>query len=116
MNDNDINEKEVIDAISYCYAVGDCERCAYRDKPCADLMGDGLLIIKGLKTENKRLETELRAMRGAANSLKMHLQTARAEAIKEFAERLKDTRVDLGGIEMVAVGNIDAIAEGMMEE
>ena len=116
MTDNDINEKEVIDALSHCFAVGDCERCAYRDKPCADLIGDGLLIIKRQKAEIERLETELQAMRGAANSLKMHLQTARAEAIKEFAERLKQTRADLYGIEMVAVGNIDAIAEQMTEE
>lgn len=58
MNDNDINEKEVIDAMSYCFAVGDCERCAYRDKPCADLMGDGLLIIKRQKAEIERLKAE----------------------------------------------------------
>jgi hypothetical protein len=55
-------------------------------------------------------------MRGAANSLKMHLQTAKVEAIKEYAERLKQTRVDFDGIEMVAVGNIDAIAQEMTEE
>lgn len=72
--------------------------------------------VAKMKAEIERLETELKAMRGAANSLKMHLQTARSEAIKEFAKRMKQTRVDLNGIEMVAFGNIDAIAEEMTEE
>ncbi len=36
-----------------------------------------------------RLETELKAMRGAANSYKIHYEKARSEAIKEFAERLR---------------------------
>lgn len=39
---------------------------------------------------NKELEIELDAMRGAANSLKIHYENARAEAIKELAERLKE--------------------------
>ncbi len=44
----------------------------------------------------KELEIELDTMRGAANSLKMHYEDARAEAIKEFAERLKETPIKLG--------------------
>ena len=38
---------------------------------------------------NKDMSVELDAMRGAANSYKMHYENAKAEAIKEFAERLK---------------------------
>lgn len=63
---------------------------------------------------NKDMKIELDAMRGAANSLKMHydlavkereanvkgfteqIQTARAEAIKEFAGKLKETPIKLG--------------------
>lgn len=45
-----------------------------------------------MKKEFFKLETELQVMRGAANSLKMHLQTARAEAIKEFAEKVKENQ------------------------
>lgn len=112
-SDNDINEKEVIDAMSYCFAVGDCERCAYRDKPCVDLMGDGLLIIKRLKAEIERLKNMIAQNEGV---LPEYERLIKAEAIKEFAERLKQTRVDLDGIEMVAVGNIDAIIEQMTEE
>ena len=45
---------------------------------------------------NKDMKIELDAMRGAANSLKIHYENARAEAIKEFAERLKETPIELG--------------------
>lgn len=40
--------------------------------------------------EIEKLTVELQAMRGAANSYKMHYKEARAEAVKEFAERLTD--------------------------
>ena len=41
------------------------------------------------KAEIERLTIEYAGFRGAANSLKMHYNNARAEAIKEFAERVK---------------------------
>lgn len=40
------------------------------------------------------LEVELKAMRGAANSYKMHYENAKAEAVKEFAERVKESLDD----------------------
>lgn len=40
--------------------------------------------------EIEDLKIELESMRSAANSLKMHYKKAKSEAIKEFAERLKE--------------------------
>ena len=52
-----------------------------------------LVIQQGLidyqKAEIERLNIELQSMRNAANSYKMHYETAKSEAIKEFAKRLK---------------------------
>ena len=42
------------------------------------------------KEEIEKLNIELKAMRGAANSYKAALETAKSDAIKEFAERLKE--------------------------
>ena len=117
MNDNDI-----IKALECCVNNDRCEECPINPNYgnygyCTNLaLTHALDLIRQQKAEIDRLETELQAMRSAANSLKMHYQTARADAIKAFADRLKQTRVDLDGIEMVAVGNIDAIAEQMTEE
>lgn len=44
------------------------------------------------------MQVELDAMRGAANSLKMHYEEAKAEAIKEFALRFKETAIDIVGL------------------
>ena len=108
MNDNDI-----IKALECCkiktppYKCEECpllrgvsNSCIYE---CKELAYD---LINRQKAEIERLK----------NELKMHLQTARAEAIKEFAEKLKQTQVDLDGSEMVAVGNIDTITKEMTEE
>ena len=46
-------------------------------------------LINSQQEEIERLEIELDAMRGAANSYKFHYNEAKTEAIKEFAERLK---------------------------
>ena len=55
-------------------------------------------IIKRQQVEIERLKIENHAHRGAANSYKLHYNEARAEAVKEFAEKLKfvwfDNRYD----------------------
>ena len=50
------------------------------------------------KAEIERLKIENKSLRSAANSYKLHYNEARAEAVKEFAEKLKfvwfDNRYD----------------------
>ena len=46
-------------------------------------------VIERQDKEIERLEIELDAMRGAANSYKFHYNESKSEAIKEFVERLK---------------------------
>ena len=49
-----------------------------------------LRIIEEKQAEIERLKIENQAFRSAANSYKLHYNEARTEAIKEFAERLKN--------------------------
>jgi hypothetical protein len=72
------------------------------------------------KAEIERLNVELQAMRGAANSYKMHYN----QAIKEFAERLKESAFDCDVsfgygrehyTEAVAVVEIDNLVKEMTE-
>ena len=110
MNDNDI-----IKALRQCAAGGSCRHCPLEEEVgCRQkLLAYAKAEIEGLcnklNVSNQNVENMARSMPNIAKA-------TRAEAIKEFAERLMDTRGDLGGIEMVAVGNIDAIMELMMEE
>ena len=73
---------------------------------------------------NKDMAVELDAMRGAANSYKMHYETARAEAIKEFAERAKEKMQNLARMEygndeiyfLIGKSFIDNLVKEMTEE
>ena len=55
-------------------------------------------LIYRQKAEIERLKIENQSLRSAANSYKIHYNEARAEAVKEFAEKLKfvwfDNRYD----------------------
>ena len=57
-----------------------------------------LTLISRQQAEIERLKIENQSLRGAANSYKIHYNEARAEAVKEFAEKLKfvwfDNRYD----------------------
>jgi hypothetical protein len=90
----------------------------YENTIYIEILKDALALIKRQKAEIDDMKVELDAMRGAANSYKMHyeeaerkykiavaereanvegfietLKTIKAEAIKEFAERLKASKI-----------------------
>lgn len=86
MTDHKFADDDVIKALECCRDFGDCSLCPYEeahfeDEPyCAEKMHtDALALISRQKREIERLEkhTEL-------------YHELRAEAIKEFAERLKE--------------------------
>ena len=56
-----------------------CEECVYQNEN------------ENIKSEIERLKIENQSLRSAANSYKLHYSKARAEAIKEFTERLKSS-------------------------
>ena len=82
MSDNDISK-----ALGFCFAVGDCDHCAYADKPCQNLMADALDLINRQKAEIERLKDMVAQNEGV---LPRYEQLIKAEAIEEFAERLRN--------------------------
>ena len=98
-----MTDKEIIKALGCCHITCGCSECAYVDCPedCVETMKlDALNLINRQKAEIERLREEL-ASKGLKYSLLERekaedisgfiddLKLARAEAIKEFAERLK---------------------------
>ena len=59
---------------------------------------EALENVNRQQAEIERLKVENQSLRSAANSYKLHYKEARAEAVKEFAEKLKfvwfDNRYD----------------------
>jgi hypothetical protein len=114
MNDNEIKK-----ALECCSVFGLCHKCPYANTHnCANQSAkDTLDLINRQRAEIERLEIELKAMRGAANSykaeverlgslaeelvdgneawvsdnceLRKKLKTAKSEAIRDFAESVK---------------------------
>ena len=54
-------------------------------------------LIKRQQAENEELRIENQSLRAAANSYKMHYNEAKSEAIKEFTERLKESKKQYEG-------------------
>ena len=126
----------------------DCEVCPYMgEEKCASIsINDAINLIISQKEENERLEKEierldieLKAMRGVANSYKAEverlketfrkrvgreieetynylLKEIKAEAIKEFADRLIEIGVQEGAYEYVSVYDIENIVKELREE
>jgi hypothetical protein len=95
---NEVKQEDVMRALELCKSFRDlhaCDVCPYfraelgDDESCTNRMAqDALALLREKDAEIDRLTTELQAMRSAANSLKMHYESARSEAITEFEERL----------------------------
>ena len=82
-----MTDKEIVKALKYCisYDYDYCEECPYRNnKPCQDnLIQDAIDIIK-------RQQAEIEMLKDHNKQLRYDHKQITSEAIKEFAERLKE--------------------------
>lgn len=91
-----MTDSEIIKALEYCaQPIPICKECPCYDPhvpyPCADqLKWAALNLIDSQKAEIEKLNTENQSLRSAATSYKIHYNKARAEAVREFAEKLKN--------------------------
>ena len=96
-----------------------CSECTYQKAlpfPSCRMMcaKNALGLINRQKAEIERLNIELQSMSGAANSYKMHYETAKSEAIKEFAEKLKNC-FTISGDYLDIINIIDNLVKEMTE-
>ena len=86
-----MTDEQIMQALKCC-TTGDCVHCPrwkneYIAGDCTDILPYAITLINRQKAEIDRLTVELDAMRGAANSYKMHYEAAGVEtAGKIFAE------------------------------
>ena len=115
--DNGMTDEDIIKALECCIK-NDCDNCPFDSlRNFRDCLKGFLDLINRQKAENEKLNIELKAMRGAANSYKAEVERlreeniiasqkranifeilnayerGRTEAIKEFAERLKSKMI-----------------------
>lgn len=151
MSERKYTDEEIVKALECCNDNGGCDNCpfdgaVYEDEPpCVDKLHEAICdLINRQKAEieklhevnadlneslrlaaeaNKDMKIELDAMRGAAKSLKIHYENARAEAIKEFAERLRKSYYDLptasdeeGEYDYVCMEALDKFIDNLVAE
>lgn len=102
-----MNDSDIIKALECCMKA-ECQNCPMYVKENQSCMGiqifDVVVLINRQKAEIDRLNIDLKAMRGAANSWKAEVQrickkefdnieidieAVKSEAVREFAEKLK---------------------------
>lgn len=93
-----MTDSEIIKALECCaWCPPSCRECPYTLKECSSLRNHALALINRQKAEIERLqdynENLLCINTDLSNNLLDEVKTARAEAVKEFAERLKEQRI-----------------------
>ena len=123
-----MTDNEIIKALICCCRgiVEDCEKCSNKDI-CGktDIVEYILDLINRQKAEIERLEKAIEMVDFIEDLREKQIKRAKAEAITEFAERLKAQSIDIDVsfgygkehyTEAVAVVEIDQIAKEMIGE
>ena len=122
-----MRDKEIIKALEYCTKGIGCSECAYlecHDFCCTKRNEDIVDLFHRLQAENERLKAEIERLKDynenlqtanthLSNTLLDEVKTAKAEARKEFAERLKKEALIDSGYEVLQLGTIDNLAKEM---
>lgn len=83
-----MTDNEIIKALECCISCENCDICPQHSTECvSDLLKLAYDLITCQREDIENLKIENQSLRGAANSYKIHYNEARAEAVKEFAER-----------------------------
>lgn len=92
-------ERQIIDNEIINALIGKIHLCEEFDEWGAEIsltqLNEILNLIIRKQSEIEQLEIENQSLRMATNSYKLHYNEAKAEAVKEFAERLKEKKFEL---------------------
>ena len=112
-----MTDNEIIKALEcLCGDEIPCKDCAYKSDAfaCRRMTAiDALDLINRQQAEIEGLKIENQSLRSAAVSYSIHYNKARAEAIKEFAERLKETKFKHDNDYIIYAKNIDVLVKEM---
>ena len=120
MTEKQMTEAEIMKALECCAERKPCRECPLfnyaqdADKCKNKLFEEAFALINRKNAENEVYKNNLEAMaKTMHNSAKETREEARAAAIKEFAEKAKDTKLKIGNEYMIYADNLDQIAKGM---
>ena len=118
MTDNKLTDNEIIKALECCSNDCDgsgCGNCPLGDVyPDCELDGQIIDLINRQKAEIERLNKANTSVVEHLKKARRQIKAAKAEAIKEFAERLKDKASDFEFGKAVWVVYIDNLVKEMV--
>ena len=106
-----MTEEKIVKALECCTTIMDCHNCSYdNSKNCVCKLLENALDL--IKCKNEMIE----GLISGQETLQKYIKTAKAEAIKEFAERLKKYLLLPTAIEMsvVTASDIDNFVKEMV--
>ena len=114
MTDNKLTNEQIIKVFELCLDEGDCKECLCYGAACIT-DNDVLDLIKRQQAEIKRLNAVSEICGDCHKKYAEKIQTAKSEAIKEFAKRVKQYRCVMGcGYDVVNV--VDILLKEMTEQ
>lgn len=113
-----LTDKEIIKALESEIHLAEYVDSNYCSNIDLSLIKSNLDLINRQQAEIEQLKIENKSLRGAANSYKSHFNESKAEAVREFAERLKDDAYidDCYCCDIVLVDDIDYLLKEMAGE
>ena len=112
-----MTDNEIIKALECCVVAGNCDKCPLDkiDGLCVRInLRNALDLINRQRAEIEFLKTELSNCEFLKKETEIDLRNARAEAVKEFAERLKKAACYF--YKAVPIDQIDSLVELMVGE
>ena len=123
MENKKFTDEEIVKGLSTCNYKGSCDECPFEgvrfdgEIDCASLMMENAISL--INRQKDEIKTWVDRYRGMHEVAVLKQQQARAEAIKEFAERLHEVheknRPIYGGALALLLPDIDQIAKEMTE-
>lgn len=88
-----MTDKEIIKALEHCIKFIDCTECPYKGITKCSVEADALDLIKRQQAEIERSNCHIQKLVNVTDDLVHECDCAKQEAIKEFAERLKEAPI-----------------------
>lgn len=106
-----MTDNEILVALRRC-ADNACYMCTREGKTCQreSIAGIAWNVMYNLKTENEKKKAEIEALIAGQETLQKYMLTIKAEAVKEFAERLKSRLIT------VTYMNFDDTIDNLVKE
>ena len=97
MNDKKFTDEEIVKALRCCVEVRNCGECPVKDEPVSDCLRiactNAANLIERQKAEIESTKAKIEICAEVINTaLSEEILLAKAEAYKEFAERLKERK------------------------